>query len=66
VRDSEKGNRHRQELGFALVEGSIISGMTAVAVPIFGSDNKPLASISIAAITKRLSGPHLDEIVKAV
>jgi DNA-binding IclR family transcriptional regulator len=55
-----------KKLGYALVEGSIISGMTAVAVPIFGADNKPLASISIAAISKRLSGSRRDEIVKAL
>ncbi|HKJ00519.1 MAG TPA: IclR family transcriptional regulator [bacterium] len=50
-------------LGYALNEGRIIPGMSALAVPVFGSDGVPLAALSAAALMSRMESPRREEIV---
>lgn len=42
--------------GYACVEELFIPGMTGIGVPILGVDDKPVAALSVAAITSRLQG----------
>lgn len=55
-----------QRLGYALNDGRIIPGMSAVGVPVFGSDGVPAAAISVAAIIARMESPRREEIVAAL
>ena len=55
-----------RKLGYAMVDGTVIPGMSAVAVPIRGEDQKPIGSITLAAITPRLTQPRREKIVKAL
>jgi DNA-binding IclR family transcriptional regulator len=50
--------------GYSLVEGCIIPGMNAVGVPILGTDGRPVAALSLAAITDRLSGPRVARLAR--
>lgn len=52
-----------QRLGYAAVDGTVIPGMSAISVPIRGNDQKPIASITLAAITPRLATPRREELV---
>ena len=52
-----------RELDYALNEGRIIPGMSALAVPVFGHDGAPLAAMSVAAIMARMESPRREEIV---
>ena len=52
--------------GFALNEGRLIAGMSGVAAPIRKSDGTAVAAISVAAITKRLSGARLKATIDAL
>jgi len=49
-----------------VVDGTVIPGMSAVAVPIQGKDQRPVGSITLAAITPRLTQPRREEIVKSL
>ena len=51
-------------LGYAVVDGTVIPGMSAVAVPIRGEDQRPVGSITLAAITLRLLPPRREKMVK--
>jgi DNA-binding IclR family transcriptional regulator len=53
-----------KKLGYAAVDGTVIPGMSAVAVPIRGENQKPVGSITLAAITPRLMAPRRDELVR--
>ncbi len=48
--------RQTRDKGYCVQPGLIIEGSWAVGVPVFNSNNRPVASISIAAIESRL-GP---------
>lgn len=52
-----------RKAGFALNDGRLIAGMSAVAVPIRQKDGRAIAAISIAAISSRLDGDRLTEII---
>jgi DNA-binding IclR family transcriptional regulator len=49
--------------GYALNDGQIMSAMWAVGVPICDGAGQVVAALSVAAITERLQGDRLDEIV---
>jgi len=55
-----------RKLGYAVVDGTVIPGMSAIAVPIQGKDQKPIGSITLAAITTRLSQPRREEMAKSL
>ncbi|KAB2866071.1 MAG: IclR family transcriptional regulator, partial [Bauldia sp.] len=48
--------RQPQARGYAFVEGLMIPGINAVAVPISGADGRPIASLSVTAIAERIHG----------
>jgi len=48
--------RQTQARGYAFVEGLMIPGINAVAVPISGADGRPIASLSVTAIAERIHG----------
>lgn len=48
--------RQTQAQGYAFVEGLMIPGINAVAVPITGGDGRPVASLSVTAIAERVHG----------
>jgi DNA-binding IclR family transcriptional regulator len=50
--------------GFSFVEGKIVPGMNAMGVPILGSDGRPVAALSLAAITDRVSGSRVGELAR--
>lgn len=52
--------------GFALNDERLIPGMSAIGVPVRRSDGRPLAAVSIAAISKRLEPPRLQTLVTAL
>lgn len=52
--------------GFAFNTGRIISGMHAVGVPVLGDKGQPVASLSIAAITERMSAARAEQLVRAL
>lgn len=52
--------------GFAVARGSILKGMTTVALTIAGPKREPLAAISIAAISERMSPRRLTVIVDEI
>lgn len=55
-----------RELGYALNDGKIIAGMSAVAVPVFGRDERPLAAISVAAVSTRMQAPRREQVVASL
>ncbi len=48
--------------GYTLNNGMLVTGMSAVGVPIRTSDGRPIAAISVAAISSRLDGSRRQEI----
>lgn len=52
-----------RDKGFALNEGHLIAGMSGVAVPVRDHQTRAVAAVSVAAITTRLSGERLDDVV---
>ena len=61
-----------RKTGFAyydapVIRGSdVISGMAAIALPIRSSDEKPVAAISVAALTERLQPPRQSKILESM
>jgi DNA-binding IclR family transcriptional regulator len=55
-----------RRLGYALNEGRITPGMSALAVPVFGHDGVPVAAISVAAVMARMEPPRRELIVAAL
>lgn len=49
--------------GYAFNDGRIVSGMSAVAVAVLGRDNQPVATLSVAAISERMSPERRSQIV---
>lgn len=44
-----------RSLGYALNDGRLIPGMTGIGMPVRASDGKPIAALSVAAITSRMT-----------
>ncbi len=53
-------------LGYALNDGKVIPGMSAVAVPIHREDGIPIAAVSVAAITTRMQPPRRENVVASL
>lgn len=51
-----------QKDGYTLNDGMLVSGMSAVGIPIYGSTTAPVAAISVAAISSRLQGERQKQI----
>jgi len=51
---------------YSFVEGKIVPGMNAIGVPILGPDGRPVAALSLAAITERVSGPRLAQLARTL
>ncbi len=49
--------------GYAFNDGRIIVGMSAVGVPVMGSDHTPVAALSVAAVTERMRSERRSNIV---
>ena len=58
-----KRSARARRCGYALNDGQIMSAMWAVGVPVRDGAGQVVAALSIAAITERLQGARLDEIV---
>ena len=54
-----------RQRGYALVLDLVVEQMGGIAVPIFGSDGKPVAAISLAALTQRIRS-RLPQLVPAL
>lgn len=52
--------------GYALNDGRVIEGMSAVAVPICRSTGQGVAAITVAAINSRISGERLEKAIDAL
>lgn len=53
--DLIKEHVHRsRELGYAMLLNVVVDQMGGIAVPIFGTDGRPYAALSIAALTQRI------------
>jgi DNA-binding IclR family transcriptional regulator len=57
--------RAARQNGYTFNDERLIRGMSAVGVPVFRSDNVPVAAISVAAIPSRLEASRLKEVVAA-
>lgn len=55
--------RAARRCGYALNDGQIMAAMWAVGVPVRDGSARVVAALSVAAITERLQGRRLDEIV---
>jgi DNA-binding IclR family transcriptional regulator len=49
--------------GYAFNDGRIVAGMSAVGVPVMGSDHTPVAALSVAAVTERMRPERRGNIV---
>lgn len=55
--------RHTREHGYALSEGDLLSGMSAIGVVVrFPGTGRPMGAISVAALSSRLESPRREEI----
>jgi len=53
-------------LGYAVDQGSYISGVTVVAVPVFGADGEMFRSIVAIGISERLKDKHIPKLATAM
>lgn len=53
-----------RKLGYALNEGRIVSGMSAIGVPVLDSQGELIASLSLAAIKDRMGPERIPELVQ--
>ena len=53
-----------RRLGYALNEGRIVAGMSAIGVPVQDAQGEPIASLSIAAIKDRMGPERIPELVQ--
>jgi DNA-binding IclR family transcriptional regulator len=53
-----------RQRGFSFVEGKIVPGMSAIGVPVFGPDRRPVAALSLAAIADRVSGSRISQLAR--
>lgn len=51
-----------REQGYSSNDGLLVSGMSAIGVPVYGSTNVPVAALSLAAISSRLQGERQKKI----
>ena len=49
--------------GFSFVDGRRIEGMNAIGVPVYDASGSVVAALSVAAITARVSGDRIAELV---
>ncbi len=61
LRQAIKSSR---ELGYAINAEDVLTGVTAIGVPIRQANGACYAAVSLAAITSRLSGPRRDEMAQ--
>ena len=52
--------------GYSLVEGRIVPGMNAMGVPILDAGGRPVAALSLAAISDRVSGPRITQLQRVL
>jgi len=52
-----------RERGYSVFLNMLVDRMGAVGVPIFGADGRPVAAISVAALSDRLSS-RMDQLVE--
>jgi DNA-binding IclR family transcriptional regulator len=50
--------------GHSFVEGRIVPGMNAMGIPILDADGRPIAALSLAAITDRVTGPRVAQLAR--
>lgn len=50
--------------GYSFVDARIVPGMNAIGVPILGSDGKPIAALSLAAIADRVAGSRVASLAR--
>jgi DNA-binding IclR family transcriptional regulator len=55
-----------QETGYARIEGTLIPGMTGVAVPIRNAKGIAIASIAVTGLNERLSGTRGETVINAL
>ncbi|MBE7417396.1 MAG: IclR family transcriptional regulator [Ideonella sp.] len=56
-------DRTRRE-GFALNEGQVVKGMSAIGIAVLDDQGLPVAALSVSAISERLSGSRLKSVAK--
>lgn len=57
--------KHAQEYGFTYNDERLVRGMSGIGIPVYRSDKRPIAAISVAAISSRLIGDRLNTVVTA-
>ena len=58
--------REARKLGYAVSVGEFIRGVTAVALPVFDLNGQLTASISVSAISRRMSSSRRKEVVELI
>jgi DNA-binding IclR family transcriptional regulator len=58
--------RETRAQGYSFNNEGVIAGMSALGVPIFGGDTRPVAALSVAAIPPRMGDDRRPEIVAAL
>jgi DNA-binding IclR family transcriptional regulator len=53
-----------RQQGFASIDGMLADNISAVGVPLIGRDGAPIAAISVAALSDRLTGARRKEVVR--
>lgn len=53
-----------RDQGYTVNDGMLVSGMSAVGVPVYGSTGVPVAALSVAAISSRLQEGRREEIAE--
>ncbi|CAH1692765.1 IclR family transcriptional regulator [Hyphomicrobiales bacterium] len=52
-----------QASGYSAIDGQVMPGMSGIGVPIYGKHGKPVAALSVAAVSPRLQGERRSAIV---
>lgn len=55
--------RRTRENGYAFNDGQFLGGMCAIGVPVLDRSKRPIAALSIAAISERMSSPRREVLV---
>jgi DNA-binding IclR family transcriptional regulator len=55
-----------RQRGYSLVEGRIVPGMNAMGVPLLDEKSRPVAALSLAAITDRVTGSRIPRLARAL
>lgn len=56
--------RRARERGYAVNDGMVLRGMCGIGVPILNPQNKPIAALSVAAISERMSSGRRADILR--